>query len=785
MPRPLTALVLALALGPVLPAAQPGPSGARAYHLAQQPRRVVLAQTQLMALRATLGLSDREAFAPAHAFTNSEGEAVVRLDHTFDGYRVVGSQAIAKVPLGGTVRTLTHHLLGEVQVKGEPTLSAERAVAIALRHLDPKGAMKDAPRIERVVFPACFLGTLATSIDPETGRTVLDRKLSVLPKLAEPFVWAYEVRTRLQNPQDGLKALTYYIDGRSGKILRVQDAIERQAVTPATGTGKGYYNGTVSIPTAQMADGTYALYDPTRGTLPNPALQGYTPDESGWSATGLQAWYEQNDTSGVNTWQNFLFQANPQNTWGDGLPFTAYGSEGGPNGQTAGVDALFALTTTWDFFRNVLGLDGVDGKGTTVFAQVGMTGDWYRNNAYWDPWAMGVFLGTGTPGGFGSFTEFDVVAHELTHGVTSNTAKFINAAGFEEAGLNEATSDFFAQMAKAYASKEPGSTVPDSGADWRIGHQVGHGTPIRWMDRPSKDGRSADGWYDGLYYLDGHFSAGVLNRALYFLAHGASNTPGADDYSPYLPQGMKGIGNDKAARIWFKTVTERLYSGGMGRVTFMDARTQAIQVALELYGESADGYGMDSETSHAVENAFAAVNVGRAYGEGPRTEVRFADWRDHDWISRHHAPDIGYEHKQFLPIGETVRPRITVLNNANTAVTWSLGGPSLYNGATTATKGGVINPDGSWTTPFDLGWYAITATSQADPRQFAEGRCFLVNLDTDGDNEQDAVDLGCIAFSWFLTNGLNPAHSMFNAPWVDDSDVATFVDAMKATWWVK
>ena len=112
--------------------------------------------------------------------------------------------------------------------------------------------------------------------------------------------------------------------GRSGKILRVNDAIEHQAVMPATGTGRGYYNGTVAIPTSLMLDGTYAMYDPTRGTLPNPNLQGYTPDESGWSATGLQAWYEQNDADGNNTWMSYLFQGNATNTWGDGPPFTAW-----------------------------------------------------------------------------------------------------------------------------------------------------------------------------------------------------------------------------------------------------------------------------------------------------------------------------------------------------------------------------------------------------------------------------------------------------------------------------
>jgi len=53
------------------------------------------------------------------------------------------------------------------------------------------------------------------------------------------------------------------------------------------------------------------------------------------------------------------------------------------------------------------------------------------------------------------------------------------------------------------------------------------------------------------------------------------------------------------------------------------------------------------------------------------------------------------------------------------------------------------------------------------------------------DLEQDALDMAGIAFSWYLTNSLNPAHSVFEAPWVDDADVAFFVDAMKSTWPVK
>ena len=788
LPRPVTALGFVLALGSALQAAQPMTPAARAYHLAQQPKRVALAQETLFSRRGELGLSDQESFTPVHAFTNAEGEAIVRLDHTFQGHRVLGSQAIAKVPLGGAIVTLTDKVLAGVQVGGEPTLSPAAATAIALQRLDPKGPMKDAPKVEQVLFPAQFLGGLATTVNPATGKVMVDRQLTVHAQLASPYVWAYEVQTRLLNNQDGPKQLTYYIDGRTGNILRINNRLEQQAVSPVLGTGQGHYNGSVTIPTSKMVDGTYAIYDLTRGTLPNPYLQNFAPDGSGWSPTGMQAWYELNNPDGSNTWTEFLYQGNATNAWGDGQPFTAYGQEGGANGQTMAVDAMYGMSWTWDFYKNVFNLDGMDGKGTTVMAEVGMTGSWYRNNAYWDTYNQGAFLGAGSPDGYGAFTEFDVLAHEMTHGVTATTVKFVNSAGYEEAGLNEATSDFFSQMVKAYSTGvdgHAGTTIPNSGATWVMGAGVGHGTPIRYLDKPSKDQRSPDGWYDGLLYLDGHYSAGVLNRALYLLANGASATPGADDYSPYLPKGMKGIGYEKAAKIWFKAVTENLSSGYMGTVTYLDARNAAIQAALSLYGESAGGYGLDSLTSHAVEDAFGAANVGMNYAESSRTQVLFADWRNNDWIERNHDPRVGYGHKQYLPVGEKVVPRVTVLNNPNPEVTWSLGGPSMYNGSTYALKGGVINTDGTWTTPYELGWYAITATSKADPKQFAEGRAFLVNLDTDGDNEQDAVDLGNVAFSWYLTTALNPAHSMFNAPVVDDGDIAAFADAMKATWWVK
>jgi len=797
LPRPVSALVLALTLGTGSLVAAPAPLLDRAslsMHRAAQPQRVLQAQAHFESLRSQLGLGERDAFVARHAFTNPEGEAIVRLEQTHEGHRVWGGQAIAHVLPEGSIRTVTRSVRKGIALQGEPQLGADRALKIALAHLAPKGPMKDAPQVERVVFPAEFLGGLVSKLDPQTGRPVLDRSRSVSAKLDAAYVWAYEVRTRLHNQEDGSKEITYIIDGNTGKILRVQDLV--QHMEPAQGTGIGFYRGAVSLNTTLANDGTYLLMDTTRGTRANPFVSGYQADldVTGWSPEipAMQVWFHQNDPDGTYTWMDGLFQTGVgANAWGDGLPFSAWGNEGGVNGQTAGVDAMSAMTTTWDFYKNVFGRDGMDGQGTSVAANV--LNNYHspywdsRDNASWSTWGQYMDIGAGSypanPNGFQSMADLDVIAHEMTHGVTSpsSTQYWVNSAGFEEAGLNEAASDFFAQMVKVYSARPSGEdwSVPDTiTEEWQIGKGVGRGTPLRWLNKPSLDGRSVDGWFDGIKYMDGHFSSGPLSRAFYFLANGSSSTPGSASYSPYLPSGMTGIGNDAAARIIYKAVTEYLVGDGTGAITFQDVREACEKAAL--YGK-----GYYSAGIPAVRNAFAAANIGEAHNQViPRTKVLFADFRHDDYIESTHYSD--YSTRQVFPKGETVFPRITVLNNSNSEVTWSLGGPSMFNGAESSVhKGGIINADGSWTTPNVMAWHSITATSKADPNQFAEGRVFLISMDTDTDGEVDALDMAGVSASWYLWGALNPAHSIFEAPLVDDDDVAYFVDAMKSTWPVK
>jgi Zn-dependent metalloprotease len=800
----MSALGLCLALGASPLAAAPSPRLDKAV-LAQQQRlqpvRMLQAQSHLLALRAQLGLSDKETFVPRGAFTNELGETIVRLEQTFEGRRVWGGQAIAHVDGKGVIQTLTQSVRPGIALQGAPLLTADFAKAIAVAHLAPKGTMKVAPVVEQVVFPAEFVGGLATQVDPVTGRQVLDRRNTIIARPNGPYVWAYEVRTRVDNLQDGTKALNYLIDGNTGKILRITDLIQHlEAPTPAQGKGKGFYRGDVDpLDTSLMLDGTFTLWDQTRGTQPNPYLSYFSADPpTGWDPTipGNQIWYKGSDTSGASTYTDFLFQGNTTNTWGDGLPFTNWGDSGGTNGQTAGVDAASAIASTWDFYASIFGRNGVDGQGTSVVALVldPTLQPWFNglDNAYWDVQNHTATFGAGSfptnPKGFQSLVDLDVVAHELAHGLTSpSTAQSLVAQpGYEEGGIAEALSDFFSQMVKTWAGRDaaaPADQIPATTLPWEIGRNVGHGAPIRYMDKPSQDGWSYDAWFQGIRRLDPHHSSGPINRALYFLSQGSSSTPGTVNYSSCLPEGMKGVGNDIAARIVYKAVTEYFIGDGTGAWTFEDLRAACIAAAEHLPYPYELGRVFDAD---AVRNAFAAANIGDGAGKAATTRVLFTPWRNGDYIQLSH-PWSDYSNRQILPMNETVVPRVTVINNANTAVTWSLGGPATFDTNTTpgAIAGGVINADGSWTTPNQIGWASMTATSKADPNQFAEGIAWLANLDTDMDLENDALDMAPIAISWYLSDTLNYSSSVIAAPWVDDLDVSFFVDAIKSTWPVK
>ena len=359
---------------------------------------------------------------------------------------------------------------------------------------------------------------------------------------------AYDVVTVGTKADQTPSRLHTIIDAQSGATLdRYDDIVE--------GTGSSQYSGTVTLGTT-LSGGSYQLKD---------SVGNYTTDLNGaTSGTGTQF-------------------TDADDAWGNGSVSSR---------QTAAVDAHYGAEKTFDYYKFVQGRNGIWDTGVGARSRVHY-GNAYVN-AFWDGTQMTYGDGSGNAR---PLTSIDVAGHEMSHGVTENTAGLVYRG--DAGGLNEATSDIFGTAVEWYAnsSADPG--------DYLIGEKIdinGNGTPLRYMDKPSKDGRSQDCWTTGTKSLDPHYSSGPLNHWFFMAAEGsgAKTVNGVAYNSPVCggAAAVTGAGRANIEKVWYRTLSTKLTS----RSDYKAAREGAINSAKELYGAG-------SPTCVAVKTAFDAIAV--------------------------------------------------------------------------------------------------------------------------------------------------------------------------------
>ncbi|MEU8822894.1 M4 family metallopeptidase [Streptomyces sp. NPDC048636] len=364
-------------------------------------------------------------------------------------------------------------------------------------------------------------------------------------------VLAYETVVRGVR-KDGTPSRTHIVtDADTGAGLYSYEAIE-------TGTGTGQHNGKVPVGTVKSGS-QWLMKDTARG--------------------GHMTYNLKHKEEGKGS--KFL---DPDNVWGNGKPTIA---------QTAAVDVHYGAAMTWDYYKKVLHRNGIRNNGKAAYSRVHFS-DAYVN-AFWDDECFCMTYGDGQDNK-NPLTSLDVAGHEMSHGLTSATAN-LEYSG-ESGGLNEATSDIFGTAVEFYAknAKDPG--------DYLIGEKIdinGDGTPLRYMDKPSKDGYSYDYWKRGVGDDDPHFTSGIANHFYYLLAEGSGRKViGGVTYDSPTKDGrtVKGIGRAKAEQIWYKALTSYMTS----TTTYAKARTATLKAAKALYGANSTEY-------KAVDNAWGGVNV--------------------------------------------------------------------------------------------------------------------------------------------------------------------------------
>lgn len=834
--RSTAALAVLLASGALGAQALPPPRPAAL--LAAAPRLQLLA-SDLVSRRAELGLGPAEELVPLHSWVDAEGATFARFSQRHQGVRVFGASLVASLAPAGGVKTLGRELETGIALAGAPALTAEQAIRASHRALLPAGPYESLPTAELVVFPTRLSGGLRPKIDPQ-GAISWDREASVLaPRPAGAHVWAWEVVSVLNNREDGLRELHAIVDARTGDVLRKWDAgtsarprprtlpartygalefakgplrvlptlsSARAAArtasasaqpaagtpAPAVGLGHGQYNKDVALGTAANPAGGFDLRDLLRATNPNKV----------WLTSGIVTnFFDIFQPGFVAVPYAMSAQAgSADNVWGDGKNYVAPPPDqpndyytparfhwGDANGQTAAVDAHFAATETYDMYKQVLGRSGLDGKDAGIFTVVHY--DYLYDNAAWVSSFQMMIYGDGSypyaAGGFKSLTALDIGAHEMSHGVMSATAA-LNYFG-ESGGLNEANSDMFSQSVVAYsrrAAGAPADRIPSVELDWAIGAEASpEGYPLRAMFMPSLDGTSPDAWFYGMDLLDVHYTSGPGNRFFFFLAEGADANPASYAYSPYLPGGMAGIGLDKATRIWYKSITEQFTSS----TDYRKAREGALLAAAALYGAG-------SAEVAAVENAFAAINVGPAHGSPARPVVTFptdlvAAGSPLDVLTQSSTLEGLFSHMPIVPAGGVLPLKVKVANVTVPAVTWKAGiGPGFFspNGIPLDVTGtnGSFDAAGLFHAPLVAPVFCgVRAFSKQDPLQFAATMVYTAHLDADGDTEQDALDAGLLAILWQLkpsvVQELSPNPDPEGAGMVDDVSVHLWLEAFR------
>jgi len=288
------------------------------------------------------------------------------------------------------------------------------------------------------------------------------------------------------------------------------------------------------------------------------------------------------------------------------LAVVARSEDGPPSSDDSPNRAFDGFGTTRDFYKQVLDRNSLDDRGMRLDGYV--HNDRNFNNAFWDGNEM--VFGDGDGVLFTDLTKsLDVIAHELTHGVTQFAAglEYHNQSG----ALNESISDVFGSLVKQWSLKQSAEN-----ADWLIGADVFtpsiSGDALRSMKAPGKaydnDQFGKDPQPDHMNkYVNlpdtdegdhggVHINSGIPNKAFYLVAIG-----------------IGGFAWEAAGHIWYESLRAS------------SASTQFQDFADTTYFKADQLYGSGSSEQQAVLTAWreVGVRISGAPAAAGRTRGRF------------------------------------------------------------------------------------------------------------------------------------------------------------------
>jgi hypothetical protein len=241
---------------------------------------------------------------------------------------------------------------------------------------------------------------------------------------------------------------------------------------------------------------------------------------------------------------------------------------------------------TWNLYKTKHGRVGIDGDNMPVISTVHFANNY--QNAFWS----GAQMVYGD--GFGFPLADDVVAHELTHGVTERESALFYY--MESGAINESLSDVWGE----YYDQTNGLGNDTSGVKWKLGEDVTGLGAIRSMSNPpaynDPDRMLSSLFYKGTNDLGGvHQNSGVNNKTAFLMARGGSIT--------FNGKTVTGLGWLKTAAVYYEAQTHYLTTAS----DYADLYNILYQSCLNLVGTR----GITTANCQEVRDATDAVEMNK------------------------------------------------------------------------------------------------------------------------------------------------------------------------------
>lgn len=402
-----------------------------------------------------MGGSGIETLAETCRNVDPEGQIHARFQQRVKGLEVEGAAVVVHTDSGGTIQAMSGELV--------PVEPNEEALLASLMNGERSASLAEAgQRLEQALLEAQLSGGKWDETRPELA--IVRRAVDGTACLAWKQLYRYHVVGRRQ----------------VNASLRA-DMIFADAVSP-----------TMAIP----VDGNIFGKSQSTGTKPHAVLCASHPKIFG---------------SGIPSMETF----DCSQSQGKECSLVSQAADTIKTGDAALDAAHNHALATYNYYWNNFGRDSMDGVGMKLRSRVHYGINY--NNAFWD--------GTQVTYGDGDGVMFvplslglDIVAHELTHAVTSSSSKLVYRG--ESGALNEAMSDIFA----ALVEREEGGSDSDI---WSLGEAIY--TPNITADalRSISDPVTTGGFdyyptrYKGDFDYGGvHENSGIANLAFYLLVNG-------------------------------------------------------------------------------------------------------------------------------------------------------------------------------------------------------------------------------------------------------------------------